>query len=129
MSLDRAGIAVHSLLQEMGLAERVEGPDGGAILLPIGLDAQNGSKPNKGMYRTPAGAKPMVSARIDANGESMSFEIDVERASIREPEACLKGLATARLRTAFVLFGGSTDAVQLQGTSDWQCNGAQLVTP
>ena len=129
VSLDRAGLAVYSLLQEIGLGERVEGPDGGQLLLPIGLEAQDGSKPNKGLYKTPPGAKPVVSARIDAQGGSMSFEIDVQRAEIAAPEACLKGESTARLKTAFVLVGGSAEAIEVRGTSEWQCQGAQLATP
>jgi hypothetical protein len=129
VALDRAGLAVYSLLQEIGLGERVEGPDGGQLLLPIGLEAQNGSKPNKGMYKTSPAAKPMVSARIDAQGSSMSYEIDVQRVTIAEPEACRKGLPTARVKTEFVLVGGSANAVEVRGTSEWQCKGAQLATP
>jgi hypothetical protein len=128
VSLDRVNLAVYSLLEEAGLGERVESPGGGQLLLPIGLAAQNGSKPNKGMYKTPPGAKPQVSARIDAQGGSMSFEIDVQRAEIAQPEACLKGQATARLKTAFVLVGGSANAIEVQGASEWQCKGAQLAT-
>ena len=81
------------------------------------------------MYKTPPGAQPQVSARIDAQGGSMSYEIDVQRAEIAAPEACLKGQPTARLNTEFVLIGGSTNAVEVRAASEWQCKGAQLATP
>ena len=129
VSLDRASLAVDALLQEVGVGELVEGPDGGAILLPIGLEAQNGAKPNKGMFQTPPGAKPLVSARIDAQGGSMSFEIDVQKAAIAEPDACLKGSPDALLKTSFTLVGGSTDSITLHGATKWLCQGAQLVAP
>ena len=128
VALDQARLNVHALLQEIGVGELVQGPDGATILLPIGLETQNGSSPGKGMYRSPPGAKPMVSARIDAQNGSMSFEIDVQRATVAEPEACLKGSASALLRTSFVLVGASADPIPLQGGARWECKGAQLVT-
>ena len=53
--------------------------------------------------------------------------ISAVRASGAAPiSACV---ATASLKTAFMLVGGSTDPIQLRATSTWQCNGARLVTP
>jgi hypothetical protein len=33
------------------------------------------------------------------------------------------------VKTEFVLVGGSANAVEVRGTSEWQCKGAQLATP
>lgn len=128
LSLDGATLSVDSLLQEANVGELIQGPNGSAVL-PVGLEAQKSSKPNKGVYRTPPGVKPMISARLDAQGSTVSFEIDVQSATIAEPEACLTGgSASATLTTAFVLVGASINPIQLQGTSTWQCKGAQLAT-
>lgn len=128
MALDAAGVTIDSLLHEVGVGELVQG-DHGEMALPVGLEAQNGSKPGTGRYRSPPGAFPIMSLQVNAQGGAMSFEIDVQRATIQAPGACLRGSSAALLSTSFQLVGGSETPVWVHGTAKWNCNGAQLATP
>jgi hypothetical protein len=130
--LDEATLAVHALLQENGVGDAVRGP-AGEPLAPLGLQPSNGSKSDKGLYRTEPAASPIVSARVEptkgARNGSMDFEIDVRHATILEPALCLQGSPTAPLTTSFLLVGGSETPVWVHATANWQCNPGDLRTP
>jgi len=85
---------VHSLLHKIGVGDVVRGP-AGEPLVPLSLQPSNGSTADKGLYRTPPVAWPIVSARVEptkgAQNGSMDFEIDVKRATILEPALCHTG--------------------------------------
>ena len=129
--LDEATLAVHSLLHETGVGDAVRGP-GGQPLAPLGLQPLNGSNADKGLYQTEPAESPMVSVRIvptkGAQDRSMTFEIDVRRATILEPDGCLQGASTVPLATSFLLVGGSETPIRVHATANWQCNGSQLLT-
>jgi hypothetical protein len=127
VALDQATLTVHSLLHEIGVGDAVQG------VFPLSLQPLNGSKADKGLYHTPSGAGPIISARVapvkGSRDGSMDFEIEVKRATIREPALCRDGAATAPLTTSFLLVGGSAEPVWVHATADWQCHDAQLLTP
>ena len=131
VALDQAALTVNALLHEFGGAgELVRGP-GDALLVPLSLQPQSGSKPDKGLYATPPGAQPSVRAQITpVKGQSglMDFAIDVDRASIVSPSRCVDGSAIALLATSFLLIGPSGEPVWVHATANWQCNGSQLIT-
>lgn len=127
VALDQAAVTVHSLLHEIGVGDAVQGQ------FPLSLQPLNGSKADKGLYHTPPGGGPIVSARVasvkGSRDGSMDFEIEVKGATIREPGPCREGLATALLTTSFQIVGGSAEPVWVHAAADWQCNDAQLLTP
>ena len=127
VALDQAALTVHSLLEETGVTEVVEGE------FPLTLQPLNGSKADKGLYRTPSGVHPIISARVapvkGSRDGSMDFEIEVKNATIREPADCRDGLATAPLKTSFQIVGGSAEPIWVHAEAEWQCNDAQLLTP
>ena len=126
IALDEATITVNSLLREIGIGDLVQSEAEPAV--PAGLEPQNGSKADSGMYKTPPGAFPIISARITPTGGAMQFEIDVERATIETPAACLRGLSSAPLEVSFVVLGSAT-SIPVHANAIWRCNGAQLQTP
>jgi hypothetical protein len=136
LALEQAALTLDALLREIGGAgELVQGP-AGSLFVPLSLQPLKGSKPDKGIYRTPPGAKPIVHAQVapvkglDAQSGLMEFSIDVERATILGPAGCAGGPPpTAPLTTSFRLVGGSEAPVWVHTTADWQCNGTQLKIP
>jgi hypothetical protein len=129
LALDQAVLTLDALLREIGGAgELVQGP-AGSLLVPLSLQPLKGSKPDRGIYRTPPGAWPIVHAQVTpvkgfgAQSDLMEFIIDVERATIHNPAGCAGGPPpTAPLTTSFRLVGGSEAPVWVRTTADWQCN-------
>ena len=136
IALDQAAFTVDALLDDrLGGGDLVRG-QGGARLVPIGLQPLNGSKPDKGLYQTPPGTFPIVKARVDAvNGGGvpqsslMEFTIDVNRASILAPTQCSTGATRTPLVTSFIIAGGSQSPAWIHGAQQWQCDGTRLNTP
>lgn len=59
----------------------------------------------------------------------MDFGIEVKRAKIIKPAACVEGAATPLLTTSFLLVGGSEEPIWVHATADWQSHDAPLLTP
>ena len=57
----------------------------------------------------------------------MNFEMEVKRATIIQPAACVERASTALLTTSFLLVGGSAEPIWVHATADWQCHDAQLL--
>jgi len=127
LALDEAAVTVLSLLHEAGVGDAVQGQ------FPLSLQPLNGSKADKGLYRTPPGGGPIVSAQVvpvkSSQDGSMDFELEVKNATIREPGPCREGAATAPLTTSFLIVGGSAEPVWVHAAAEWQCNDTQLLTP
>ncbi|HEY2817253.1 MAG TPA: hypothetical protein VGK44_09010 [Casimicrobiaceae bacterium] len=132
IALDQAAFTLDALLDDRSSGgDLVRGPDGGQAL-PVGLQPQNGSKPDKGLYQSPPGTFPIVHATIDpvkGSASQMAFSIDVNRASIKGATQCASGAALTPLTTSFILGGGSLPPLRIHATQDWQCSGNQLKTP
>ncbi|TMH69197.1 MAG: hypothetical protein E6H48_02830 [Betaproteobacteria bacterium] len=131
VALDQAALTVNALLHEFGGAGELVRGSSDALLVPLSLQPQNGSEPDKGLYTTPPGAQPAVRAQVaPVKGQSglMDFAIDVDRASILSPSRCAGGSAIAPLGTSFLLIGRAGEPVRVHATANWQCNGSLLIT-
>jgi len=131
LALDQAALTVEALLREVGGADELaQGPTAPDLLLPLSLQPRKGSRPDKGDYTTPPGARPIVHGRVapvkgpDAASGLMEFSLDVERATILRPSRC-----PAALTTSFRLVGAAGEPVWVHGTGIWRCDGAKLETP
>jgi hypothetical protein len=136
IELDHSTVLVDGLLHALGgQGELVTRPDG-ALLVPLGLEPQHGSKPDKGKYASPPGTKPAVRAKIapvkghQARDGFMEFSLTVEHATIRGPVGCAEGSpVTAPLITSFHLGGSAEPALWVHAATTWQCLGSSLATP
>lgn len=133
IALDDVVVTLRAVLSESGAGGELVKGRSDTLAVPLTLQPQNGSKPDKGMYATPPGTKPVVRAQVTPvkgpGGKTglMEFSIDVQGA-IAGPSRCTAGASVVPLTTSFFLIGGSGEPVWVHATTNWQCNGSQLIT-
>jgi exo-beta-1,3-glucanase (GH17 family) len=114
-----------------GGGELVVDPNGEA-LLPLFLQARQGSTESEARYETTEPTGPKVQMDIlsrDPGSGVYEFNARVKRLSIpQSADACEEGGATAALTTSFTI-ADSIQSVMVSTRTDWKCRRSQLRSP
>ena len=119
------------LVEADGAGELVRGP-AGSPFAPLQLTAARGSRPNRATFKTPAGARPIVTVEVtnrDVKTGKLQVSLTVDRAAMPEAaQGCATG-DTAVLRTRFIIDDGVHPPVPFNVEQPWRRNQSRLKTP
>ncbi|SDW13756.1 hypothetical protein [Thiocapsa roseopersicina] len=132
IDLSTATLVIQQVLMEPERAGEVVRNAGGGPFLPLELTAAQGSTPNRAIFRTPHGVRPIVTVEVAKRRrktDSLAVNLAVNRTAMPQmPRAC-EAEGTALLRTRLVLDDGAQAPVFINVEQPWSCNRSGLATP